>query len=199
MCASDLEKLGAKPIDYFFHIAALTDFRDGPAVIESLWQTNVEGTKQVLSLVSSLSVGEFVYVGSAYSCGLRGGRIPPNCMGPPSSRFRNPYEKSKLEAEMEVRSFAQESGVRCRYFRPSTICGRLMEPPTGCIHKFDVFYAWAAFFLRAKMKAGLRFQERYTTPVELPGACLLQRIQWSQYRAGRLCCEGHVRDLFQRP
>ena len=42
--------------------------------------------------------------------------------------------------------------MRCRYFRPSVTCGRLIEAPAGAINKFDVFYGWAAFFSQIKRK-----------------------------------------------
>lgn len=81
--------------------------------------------------------------------------------------FRNPYERTKAQAELLVRDFERSRKVRCRYFKPSTLCGRLLEPPLGQIPKFDVFYAWAGFFLRYKLKFLRSREERLTTPVEL--------------------------------
>lgn len=147
----DFKKLKVAPIDFFFHIAALTDFRDTPGVAEALKRTNVYGTKQTLQLVSVLKVNEFCYVGSAYSCGSASGVIPPDYIDF-NQKFRNPYELTKLEAEILVREFAKKTGTKCRFFRPSTICGRLIEKPFGAVSKFDVFYAWGAFFLRIKLK-----------------------------------------------
>jgi len=51
-----------------------------------------------------------------------------------------------------VREFSRKHKVRCRYFKPSVTCGRLIEPPLGSINKFDVFYGWAAFFLKMKLR-----------------------------------------------
>jgi nucleoside-diphosphate-sugar epimerase len=163
-----LSYLNTCNIDKFFHIAALTDFRDSQSTIDALWNSNVEGTKRILSLVENLKVGEFNYVGSAYSCGCHSGYIAPDFVPDKTAVFRNPYEKSKLEAELEVRSFEKRTGLPCKYFRPSTICGRLLEPPLGSIHKFDVFYGWAQFFLRAKFKALPAVKDIFATPLELP-------------------------------
>ncbi|MFA5143952.1 MAG: SDR family oxidoreductase [Candidatus Omnitrophota bacterium] len=149
--SDDLKKLQSSPIDFFFHIAALTDFRSTSSVMEALKKTNVYGTKQTLQLVSALKVNEFCYIGSAYSCGYTFGNIAPDYINF-NQKFRNPYEHTKLEAEVLVRDFAKKTGIKCRYFRPSTICGRLIEMPLGSINKFDVFYSWAAFFLRLKLK-----------------------------------------------
>jgi nucleoside-diphosphate-sugar epimerase len=167
MVPEDLRALTAKPIDMVFHVAAMTDFRDSPQVVAQLTETNIEGTKRILQLMECLTVGEFCYVGSAYSCGLTSGSIQPDYVNV-NQPFRNPYEKTKLLAEIEVRNFAKRSGVRCRFFRPSTLCGRLLEQPLGATHKFDVFYAWVAFFLYLKSKALSGEGCDYGTPVHLP-------------------------------
>jgi len=143
--------LKSRPMDWFFHVAGLTDFRSTPGAVASLRRVNVEGTRRVLDLISELQVREFCYVSTAYACGDASGPIQPDLVNP-SAQFRNPYEQTKLEAEIQVRRFAARSSTRCRYFRPSAICGRLLEQPRGAICKFDVFYAWAAFLLRLKRK-----------------------------------------------
>lgn len=138
-------------IDYFFHIAALTDFRNSDIVKTNLYKVNVEGTKKILSLIQGLSLNEFCYVSSAYACGNTAGNIKPNYINFEVG-FRNNYECSKLLAETYVRDVCNNSNIRYRIFRPSTISGRLLENDLGRINKFDVFYSWAAFFLKMKMK-----------------------------------------------
>ncbi len=162
----DHKILNKSPIDFFYHIAALTDLRHSPAVEKELTKINVFGTQQILRLISTLKVGQFCYVGTAYSCGNVSGNVPPDDLNP-SREFRSPYERTKLEAEIYVRDFANKTGTRCRYFRPSVTCGRLIEQPAGSINKFDVFYGWAAFFLQVKLKNIKRVEDRYTEPVTL--------------------------------
>ena len=164
--SEDLKKLQSVSIDFFFHIAALTDFRDTPGATEALKKTNLHGTQQVLELISTLKIGEFCYTGTAYSCGMAAGNIEPDYINF-NQKFRNPYESIKLEAEIEVRKFAKKTGLRCRYFRPSTICGRLIEPPLGAICKFDVFYGWAVFFFQIKLKQLKSLDNRYNEPLKL--------------------------------
>ena len=149
--AGQLEKFRGHSIDCFFHLAGVTDFRSTPEAACTLQRVNVEGTRRVLESVSRLGVGEFCYVSTAYVCGDAEGRIYPSVLNE-AARFRNAYERSKFEAELMVRSFGTRTGTRIRIFRPSTICGRLQEHPLGATCKFDVFYAWAAFFLRLKQK-----------------------------------------------
>ncbi|MFM2304711.1 MAG: hypothetical protein RLZZ135_2123 [Cyanobacteriota bacterium] len=158
--SADLRILKASPIDIFFHIASATDFRDSIAVKNHLWESNVRGTERILELVRSLEVHEFCYVSSAYGCGNISGQVMPNYINLLQG-FRNPYELSKIEAEIKTREFAKEQGIRYRCFRPSTICGRLIEQPLGSINKFDVFYAWAGFWLYMKLKTTNNIEGRY--------------------------------------
>lgn len=162
----DLKKLKADSINFFFHIAALTDFRDTPVIVEALKRTNIHGTQQILQLVSALKVEELCYTGTAYSCGMTSGNIKPDYINFNQS-FRNPYEHTKLESEVLIRDFAKKTGTRCRYFRPSTISGRLIEQPPGSINKFDVFYSWAAFFLRLKLKNLKNVKDKYKDSITL--------------------------------
>ncbi len=149
---SDEDLLKKHSIDYFFHIAAHTDFRSSEIVKKELWAINVTGTQHVLNLVEKLKVKNFLYTGSAYVCGETSGKISADYINL-NQKFRNPYEKSKLEAEVLVRNFSKEhTEINFKYFRPSTISGRLIEKEIGAINKFDVFYSWMFLFLRCKEK-----------------------------------------------
>ena len=161
----DFQKLNTAPIDYFFHVASLTDFRSTPAVMDSLTRVNVYGTQQILDLVSSLNVREFVYISSAYCCGYKAGLISPDYTNL-NGEFRNFYEKTKAEAEILVRDISKK-GLKYRIFRPSIICGRLQEEQLGSVNKFDVFYGWAAWFLRQKLKKLGNWNDIYQTKVNL--------------------------------
>jgi nucleoside-diphosphate-sugar epimerase len=151
IAAAELRQLQSSPIDWFFHLASLTDLRNTPCAEAALQRINVEGTRLLLQLASQLQIREFSYVSTAYVCGNSTGTIPPDRMDD-TQGFRNPYERTKFAAEMLVREFADRTGTRCRYFRPSVICGRLIEKPWGAVSRFEVFYSWAAFFLRLGRK-----------------------------------------------
>ena len=162
----DFNKLKSSPIDAFFHLAALTDLRYTPGVGEALEKTNVYGTQKILDLVSSLAVKKFFYTGTAYSCGNTTGNVKPNYINS-GNKFRNPYERTKLQAEILVRKFSKKTKSKCMYFRPSVTCGRLMELPIGAVSKFDVFYGWAAFFLQIKLKNLKKEHDIYKSLVKL--------------------------------
>lgn len=154
------------PIDFFFHIASITDFRNTAGVDKTLERVIVGGTRDLLSVVDTCDVKEFVYVGTAYSCGYKGGVLAPDVIDF-NVKFRNSYERRKLETEVMVREHCRKKGLRLRVFRPSTICGRLIEEPIGAVTKFDVFYAWVAWFLRLKIKSGIPSGKLYETPLEV--------------------------------
>ncbi|MCK5581448.1 MAG: SDR family oxidoreductase [Candidatus Omnitrophica bacterium] len=166
LCKKDFKTLSKHPISIFYHIGASTDLRLGPVVEQRSREVNVNGTLRILGLISTLDVGEFCYVGTAYSCGDVNGKVLADSINL-NQKFRNPYEKTKLEAEMLVREYAKKSKMKFRYFRPSVTCGRLIEKPLGSISKFDVFYGWAAFFLGIKNKNFNLVENIYDTKVNL--------------------------------
>ncbi len=154
-------------IDYFFHSAALTDFRDNLDVQMKLDEINIIGTLRVINLIDCLNVDEIINISSAYVCGDKDRIVQPNEIDF-DAKFRNPYEKSKLKAEIFFRRYVELKRIKYRVFRPTTICGRMLEPIIGSTTKFDVFYAWAAFFLRIKLKLLGSFDKIYEKPLEIP-------------------------------
>lgn len=122
-----------KVVDVIFHCAALVNFQDP---IEELYKVNVFGTKQILKLVSKSSkLSELNYISTAFIAGNYNGHFYENNFDVKQG-FNNPYEKSKFEAEKEVRSFSSGSQI-VRIFRPSIIVG---EYKTGRILDFQMFY-----------------------------------------------------------
>ncbi len=163
----DMNYLKTKKIDKFYHIAALTDFRSDETTKKKLWDINIGGTDRVLNLIDKLDIGQLCYVGSAYSCGSKYGIVDPDYVNT-NEIFRNPYEESKLIAEIAAVNFAKKRSLPYIIFRPTTICGRLIEKPLGSINKFDVFYGWAGFFLRIKFKALGSIEKLYSEQMNMP-------------------------------
>ena len=163
----DFKLLKSKNIDLFIHAAANSDFRSTPAIKRVLKEVNLNGTMRILNLVKQLDVSEFVYTSSAYCAGHINGDIQPDYINT-TGVFRNPYEESKLEAELYLSSFAKINGLKYRIFRLTGIGGRLMEPPLGSVSKYDIFYGWGIFFLKAKLKALLSLDNIYSSSVEMP-------------------------------
>ena len=149
----DLANLKNIEIDYFFHIAALTDLRLTDLAREKNIESNYKGTHRILNFIetNNIKVKEFDHVSTAYVSGKKEGLISPNYTNI-HEKFNNSYEYTKLLAELEVEKFAKRTGIKYRIFRPSVICGRLLDGNLGAINKYDVFYQFAVFFLMLKSK-----------------------------------------------
>lgn len=162
-----INQLKSAKNDFFFHVAALTNFMNTQSVKEKLEEINVVGTMRIVNLLDHISVDEAIFVSSAYVAGTTKGKVSPDHVDL-KAKFRNPYEESKLKAEVLFRAFAESRGMKHRIFRPTTISGRLCEERIGSTPKFDVFYGWAAFFLRIKQKQLGTLENIYETPLKMP-------------------------------
>ncbi|MBM2814948.1 MAG: binding 4 protein [Ignavibacteria bacterium] len=161
-----LEILKKEKIDYFFHIAALSSFLDTPEIINQLNLINIEGTKHLLSLVKEIKVENFIFVSSAYHAGSSQNVIYPDFVNN-SNIFRNPYEITKLRAELFLKKYAKKVRINHKIFRITTISGRLVENELGSINKYDVFYGWGLYFLKLKMKLFKNSINIYSVPFEI--------------------------------
>ena len=98
------------------------------------WRTNVEGTRHVLELCRAMGVRQFHHVSTAYTCGLREGRILESELDA-DQQVGNDYEGSKIEAERLVHNagFLESPTI----YRPSIIVG---DARTGYTTTFHGFY-----------------------------------------------------------
>jgi thioester reductase-like protein len=130
------------------HCAATVSFAVGLA--ESR-QINVEGTRHVLALAERLAqkgvLRHFVHVSTAYVAGTHAGEFCEDELDV-GQRFRNPYERSKYEAEQVVRRHAQEL-PSVTIVRPSIIVG---ESGTGWTPSFNVLYVPLRGFAKRKLR-----------------------------------------------
>lgn len=121
----------AATVDAVVHCAADVDlWADYPQVRE----TNLEGTRRCLSLAAAAAgrgdFKRFIHVSTAFVKGRREGTIAEaelDC----GQEFVNPYERSKLEAELEVRKFAEV--FPAVVLRPSMVLG---DSRTGRIRDY---------------------------------------------------------------
>jgi nucleoside-diphosphate-sugar epimerase len=105
-------------LDACFHLAAKTDFKEVRRI--ETFQANVEGTRNLIAFLQGLKhPGKLFHVSTAYVAGVRPGETVREELLPPASRFCNPYEESKYEAERLVAA----SGLDWSILRPSIIVG----------------------------------------------------------------------------
>ncbi len=114
-----------------FHAAA--DYRLGARDHESLYRTNVEGTRNILSAARAAGVGRVVYTSSVATIGIPADGSPGDETTPANlSDMIGHYKRSKYLAE-EVAREAARNGMTVVIVNPSTPVGPgdIKPTPTG--------------------------------------------------------------------
>ncbi len=171
-----LEKWKGK-IDEVWHSAAVLHFRDTyETITESI---NINGTLNVLYTTNFLAVKRFHHISTAYVSG----KCPGKALEIHDTHeydFRNPYERTKYDAEQEVRKKSEQYGLETTIYRPSVIVG---NSKTGKSLSFTGIYNIAKIFLLIKRilkhkikleteklkKVGIYFEnDHYYFPLKFP-------------------------------
>ena len=122
-------------------------------------RVNVEGTRHVLDFARRCSkLQRLSYVSTAYVAGEPGRLFREDELAV-GQRFRNPYERSKFEAELALRS--EGAGLPLQILRPSIVVG---ESTTGRTSSFNVLYGPLKAFARGKVPA---IPARRDAPVDI--------------------------------
>jgi thioester reductase-like protein len=120
---------------------------------------NVEGTRRMLDFARSCTrLERFSYVSTAYVAGEPGRLFREDELAVGQS-FRNPYERSKFEAELAVRS--EGSGLPLQILRPSIVVG---DSATGRTSSFNVLYGPLKAYARGLVRA---IPARRDSPVDI--------------------------------
>jgi long-chain acyl-CoA synthetase len=130
------------------HCAATVEFN---ATLRECRRINVEGTRHVLALARVCArdgtLRRFAHVSTAYVAGEHRGFFGEGDLDV-GQRFRNPYERSKFEAEHLVRGAAADLPA-VTILRPSIIVG---ESTTGWTAAFNVIYVPLRAFAQRKLR-----------------------------------------------
>jgi long-chain acyl-CoA synthetase len=138
------------------HCAASVSF-DLP--LDESRAVNVEGSRRVLEFARSCRrLERFSYVSTAYVAGEPGGLFREDDLAV-GQRFRNPYERSKFEAELALRSEGRE--LPLQILRPSIVVG---DSNTGRTSSFNVLYGPLKAFARGAVPA---IPARRDAPVDI--------------------------------
>jgi thioester reductase-like protein len=138
------------------HCAASVSF-DMP--LEESRRVNVEGTRRMLDFARSCKrLERFSYVSTAYVAGEPGGLFREDELAVGQS-FRNPYERSKFEAELALRS--EGADLPLQILRPSIVVG---DSGTGRTSSFNVLYGPLKAFARGAVPA---IPARRDAPVDI--------------------------------
>jgi long-chain acyl-CoA synthetase len=169
--AGDLERPGlgldagradalAERVSTVIHCAASVSFSLG---LEESRQVNVQGTRRVAELADRCAqrgpgLERFSYVSTAYVAGAHGGAFTEDDLDV-GQEFRNPYERSKFEAERLLRERA--AGLPLQVLRPSIVVG---DSRTGWTSSFNVLYPPLRAFASGAMPA---LPARRSAPVDV--------------------------------
>ena len=118
--------------DYLYHVAA--DYRLWSRYPEQLYQSNVDGTRNIMLAALDQKVKRIVYTSSVATLGLHADGSPSDETTPVSlSDMVGDYKRSKYLAEREVESLIIERGLPAVIVNPSTPVGPgdLKPTPTG--------------------------------------------------------------------
>jgi thioester reductase-like protein len=145
-----------RDVSTVLHCAASVSF-DLP--LEESRRVNVDGTRRVAEFARSCpGLERFSYVSTAYVAGEPGGLFREDELAVGQS-FRNPYERSKFEAEVALREEAGD--LPLQILRPSIIVG---DSETGRTSSFNVLYGPLKAFARGAMRA---IPARRDSPVDI--------------------------------
>ena len=138
------------------HCAASVSF-DLP--LEESRSVNVGGTRRMLEFARSCArLERFSYVSTAYVAG-EPGRVFREDELEVGQSFRNPYERSKFEAELALRS--EGADLPLQILRPSIVVG---DSTTGRTSSFNVLYGPLKAFARGGIRA---IPARRDSPVDI--------------------------------
>jgi thioester reductase-like protein len=146
----------SREVTTVLHCAASVSF-DLP--LEASRSVNVGGTRRMLEFARKCTrLERFSYVSTAYVAGEpdRLFREDELVVG---QRFRNPYERSKFEAEVALRS--EGADLPLQILRPSIVVG---DSTTGRTSSFNVLYGPLRAFARGKIPA---IPARRDAPVDI--------------------------------
>lgn len=138
---------------HLIHCAASVNLGTNAYAFEEIKHNNYLGTLNLIHTLHS-RLTKVSYVSSAFSLSDMNGKIEESTMLRNDDNYRNHYERYKVQTEQEVMQICEAYSLPWQIFRPSIICGRLVDYPYHVIPKFLVFYMFGAFFYRAKASYG---------------------------------------------
>jgi thioester reductase-like protein len=145
-----------REVSTVLHCAASVSF---DMSLEESRSVNVEGTRRMLDFARSCTrLERFSYVSTAYVAGEPGGLFREDELAVGQS-FRNPYERSKFEAELAVRS--EGADLPLQILRPSIVVG---DSGTGRTSSFNVLYGPLKAFAHGTVPA---IPARRDAPVDI--------------------------------
>lgn len=158
---SDLDDIDDSFIDsikgaYFIHSAGYVNLSTDENLKEKIFNENTLTTKALFGTFHPF-IKKFIYIGTAFSSGIRKGIIENDFHNLNfTPEHRNAYEEAKFHSEHYISEQCKSLGLPFQILRPSVIGGKMLgnENP-NFIPKYMVFYLLAKFFhFTSKRKGG---------------------------------------------
>ena len=132
---------------YLIHSAGYVNLSTDEELKEKIFDENVQLTKTLFSVLHP-HIKKFIYIGTAFSSGIRKGLIDTNFHNLDfTPEHRNTYEYAKYHSENFIAKECKAIGLPFQILRPSVIGGKMLGTENNFfIPKYMVFYLLAKFF-----------------------------------------------------
>lgn len=134
---------------FLIHSAASTNLAPSNSAEIENHEVNYKGSLKLFESCKTL-VNKVIYISTVYACGKLSGLIKNEYSEIESPSFKNPYEQYKFKTERALAAKCKEWNIEYQILRPGVVVGRLIDPPHYFLPKYNVVYAFAAFFHNLK-------------------------------------------------
>ncbi|TRX16098.1 SDR family oxidoreductase [Flavobacterium franklandianum] len=132
---------------YLIHSAGYVNLSTDEELKDKIFDENVQLTKTLFSVLHPY-IKKFIYIGTAFSSGIRKGLIGTDFHNLDfTPEHRNTYEYAKYHSENFIARECRAIGLPFQILRPSVIGGKMLGTENNYfIPKYMVFYLLAKFF-----------------------------------------------------
>lgn len=147
---------------YLIHAAGYVNLSTDEDLKEKIFDENVLLTKKLFSVFHPF-IKKFIYIGTAFSSGVRKGLIANDFHNLDfTPEHRNAYEYAKFHSENFIAKECKAIGLPFQILRPSVIGGKMLGKENNYfIPKYMVFYLLAKFFYFTSKRKGKQEPVRF--------------------------------------
>jgi nucleoside-diphosphate-sugar epimerase len=161
---ADLQDTFSKKIRgaYFIHSAGYVNLSTDEKLKSKIFDENAKITQSLFNTFHPF-IKKFIYIGTAFSSGIRKGIISNDFHNLGfKPKHRNAYEDAKFHSENFIAKNCKALGLPFQILRPSVIGGKMLgtESPFF-IQKYMVFYLLAKFFHFTSQRKGEQENVRF--------------------------------------
>lgn len=147
---------------YFIHSAGYVNLSTDEKLKKKIFDENAKITKSLFNTFHPF-IKKFVYIGTAFSSGIRNGIIDNDFHNLGfKPKHRNSYEDAKFHSENFIAQECKKIGLPFQILRPSVIGGKMLgNESLYFIPKYMVFYLLAKFFHFTSKRKGEQENVRF--------------------------------------